>query len=110
MEKEERLILEAVKLRIELQNQFNNGVDLKSKEYIENCKKMNSLLIEWAKYYVIRFIKDKDEKDTIKHREIYKELLEKNISNGEGYELIRKHNQELCEVVIKKEKELKGDK
>ena len=110
MEKEERLLLEAVKLRIELQNQFKNGVDLKSKEYIENCKKMNSLLIEWAKYYVVRFIKDKDEKDTIKHRKIYKELLEKNISNSEGYELIRKHNQELCEVVIKKEKELRGDK
>jgi hypothetical protein len=109
MKKEERLLLEAVKLRIELQNQFNNGVDSKSKEYVENCKKMNFLLMEWAKYYVIRFIKDKDEKDTIKHREIYKELLEKNIPNGEGYELIRKHNHELYEVVLKKEKELKGE-
>ncbi len=34
MNKEERLLLEVVKLRIELYNQFNNGVDLKSKEYI----------------------------------------------------------------------------
>lgn len=109
MEKEERLLVEAVKLRIELQNQFNNGVDLKSKEYIENCNKMYSSLMEWAKYYVIRFIKDNNEEDTIKHRSLYKELLEKNISSEEGYELIRQHNKELYDVVLKKEKELKGE-
>lgn len=110
MEKEERLLVEAVKLRIELQNQVKNGVDLRSKEYVENCNKMYSSLMEWAKYYVIRFIKDKNEADTIKHRAIYKELLEKNIAHGEEYELIRQHNQELYDVVLKKEKELKGDK
>lgn len=109
MEKEERLLLEAVKLRIELQNQVKNGIDLRSKEYIENCNKMYSSLMEWAKYYVIRFIKDNNEEDTIKHRALYKELLEKNISSGEGYELIRQHNKELYDVVLEKEKELKGD-
>lgn len=109
MEKEERLLLEAVKLRIELQNKFKNGVDLKSKEYVENCNKMYSSLMEWAKYYVIRFIKDNNEEDTIKHRSLYKELLEKNISSGEEYELIRQHNKELYDVVLKKEKELKGE-
>lgn len=109
MEKEERLLVEAVKLRIELQNQFNNGVDLKSKEYVDNCNKMYSSLMEWAKYYVIRFIKDNNEEDTIKHRSLYKELLEKNISSEDVYELIRQHNKELYDVVLKKEKELKGE-
>lgn len=109
MEKEERLLTEVVKLRIELQNQFKNGVDLTSKEYLENCNKMNSLLMEWAKHYVIRFIKEKDEKETRKHRAIYRDLLKKNIANGEEYELIRQHAQELSNVVIEKEKELKGD-
>lgn len=109
MEKEERLLVKAVKLRIELQNQVKNGIDLRSKEYIDNCNKMYSSLMEWAKYYVIRFIKDKNEEDTLKHRAIYKELLEKNIPHGEEYELIRQHNKELYDVVLKKEKELKGD-
>lgn len=109
MEKEERLLVEAVKLRIDLQNQVKNGVDLRSKEYLDNCNKMYSLLMEWAKYYVIRFIKEKDEKETVKHRAIYKELLEKNIAHGEEYELIRQHAQELSDVVLEKEKELKGD-
>ena len=108
-EEEERLLTEAIKLRIGLQNQIKNGVDQTSKEYLESCNRMNSLMVEWGKYYVVRFIKEKEEKDTLKQRAIYIDLLKMNIAHGGEYKLIREHAQELNDIVLAKEKELKAE-
>lgn len=103
MNKEERLLLEAVKFRIEMQENIKNRVNTTSEKYKEDCKKMSSLFNEWAKHYVVNFIDDEN------HKKMYMELLNKNIPNGEAFELIRKHVKELNEIALKKEKELKGE-
>lgn len=109
MNKEERLLLEAVKFRIEMQENIKNRVNTTSEKYKEDCKKMSSLFTEWAKHYVVNFINEKTKEETKQHRKMYMELLNKGIPNGESFELIRKHVKELNEIALKKEKELKGE-
>ncbi len=46
MNKEERLLLEAVKFRIEMQENIKNRVNTTSEKYKEDCKKMSSLFTE----------------------------------------------------------------
>lgn len=103
MNKEERLLLEAVKFRIAMQENVKNRVNTTGEKYKEDCKKMSDLFNEWAKHYVVNFIDDEN------HKKMYMELLNKNIPNGESFELIRKHVKELNEIALKKEKELKGE-
>ena len=107
--KEQELLLEAVKFRIAMQENVKNRVNTTGEKYKEDCKKMSDLFNEWAKYYVVNFINEKTEEETKKHREMYMELLNKGIPNGEAFELIRKHAKELNEIALRKEKELKGE-
>ncbi len=107
--KEQELLVKAVKFRIAMQENVKNRVNTTGEKYKEDCKKMNDLMIEWAKYYVVNFINEKTEEETKKHRKMYMELLKKGVPNGESFELIRKHAKELNEIALRKEKELKGE-
>ena len=107
--KEQELLLEAVKFRIAMQENVKNRVNTTGEKYKEDCKKMSDLFNEWAKHYVVNFIHERTEEETKKHREMYMELLNKGIPNGEAFELIRKHAKELNEIALRKEKELKGE-
>lgn len=107
--KEQELLVKAVKFRIAMQENVKNRVNTTGEKYKEDCNKMSDLFNEWAKHYVVKFINEKTEEETKKHREMYMELLNKGIPNGEAFELIRKHAKELNEIALRKEKELKGE-